>query len=104
MWPDEVSAMVADGRQKEKDEHQKKVEERQRVAVKSQQALNDLRVGREKAIVMAVDELLSTCLGSADGYLPMGNGCPMTRRLQQALKEYGITPDYGAGHGLGLRR
>lgn len=68
--------------------------ERDRVARLSQRAIDALPAGREKQLVIAVDELLSFNLGSADGYLG-SIGLPATRKLQRALAAYGITPDYG---------
>lgn len=69
-----------------------------RIAAESQAAIDALPAGREKLMVIAIDELLSNNLGSADGYL--GHiGLPATRKLQKALAEYGITLDYCAAIG-----
>lgn len=73
-----------------------------RIAAHSQAMIDALPAGREKQMVIALDELLSFNLGSADGYLgPVG--LPTTRKLQRALAEYGITPDYGKAIGRGRR-
>jgi hypothetical protein len=77
--------------------------EEQRIANVSQAAIDALPAGREKQMVIAIDEMLSSKLGSADGYIG-SIGFPLTRRLQRALSEYGITPDYGQSIGCGLRR
>jgi hypothetical protein len=74
----------------------------ERVARVSQAAIDALPAGREKRMVIALDELLSFNLGSAEGYLG-SIGLPTTRKLQRALAEYGITPDYGQAYGYGRR-
>jgi hypothetical protein len=76
--------------------------EEERIAKVSQAAIDALPAGREKQMVIAIDTLLSYNLGSADGYLG-SIGLPVTRRLQRALAEYGITPDYGQSIGCGFR-
>lgn len=88
--PEETQAIIAAGL------------EADRIARLSQARLDDMPAGREKSLVIAVDELLSQCLGTANGYLgPVG--LPITRKLQRALHAYGIVPDYGQGCGLGRR-
>jgi hypothetical protein len=81
-YPEETQAMIAESL------------EADRIARLSQARLDDMAAGPEKQMVMAVDELLSFNLGSSEGYLG-SIGLFTTRKLQQALAAYGITPDYG---------
>lgn len=83
------------------DIEQEKAAEVERQAA-SARAIESISDPRERELVEAVDHLLSTCLGSGDGYIPSA-GAPKTRRLQAALSAYGITPDHGASIGMGLR-
>lgn len=69
----------------------------------SQAVIDKMPAGRERDLVLAIDEALSSSLGTPSGYIP-SFGAPMTARLKQALSAYGITPDYGCASGFGGRR
>lgn len=85
-----------------RDAYREREDRLDKIARESQAAIDALPAGREKQLVIAVDVLLSQNLGSADGYLgPIG--LTTTRRLQQALAAYGITPDYAQATGRGRR-
>lgn len=77
-------------------------EQRRLAAEASQKALDAIPPGREKDMVVAIDELLSFKLGGPDGYLSSA-GAIHTGQLRRALAGYGITPDYGASIGRPLR-
>jgi hypothetical protein len=86
--------------------HQARLAEARRIEEETQaasaRAIAAIENDRERAMVEAVDLLLSKNLGSAEGYLGR-IGEPTTRRLQAVLTSYGVTPDYGASIGDGIR-
>jgi hypothetical protein len=90
---------MQDRREEEDRLHQAKLAQQEieeaEIAARSQAAIDAIEDPATKAIVVAVDRMLSIGTGSEDGYIP-SIGSIETTRLRKALAAFGVTPDYGA--------